>query len=292
MGTCKRQKCSRKCKRTILTITAGAIHGVEPGTKFGLWKSRDDLQQSPHAIVTIATVKAYESIVEPYVPETKTLKTFVAQVVGNPPPKLAIYVPDTIAEMKCFKDLFIEDAGRTPLVMNRASSKELASVGLTYDPEHQEIGIEILTVEESEQKIRHVIEPNVDELYRAIEHLSSYYSHRERVNSRPPNIGNKGEKVPFASKFALDIFVLTEQDDDEESGGGLVPGGSNLNVPGVGVDLVVGEHNEDDDYGLLIHNHTDLDVFPYLFSFDSSNFSISKVHHLRNAHTSLTDLGT
>ena len=59
------------------------------------------------------------------------------------------------------------------------------------------------------------------------------------------------------------------------------PNGPNLNIQGTGVELTVGSHNEEDMYGVIITNNTAFPVFPYLFYFDSSNFSISTHSSLR-----------
>jgi hypothetical protein len=247
-----------------LTIAgAGAIHGISVGSKFAIWKSRKDLHTEPLATVTVDVVKGNESVAT--FKMRAGSKSFVAQIKENPKPKLSIHVPKVIQNMDCFKNLISETEGRLPLSIVVVEDEALASIGLTYLEEYNEIGFKMLNPEEQGQQIRHTICDNAEDLHEALDHLCHYYYHRDRVNTKPQAIGG----VPFSSKFTIDVFTLQENDE-----GIYIPSGPNLNIQGTGLELTVGEHNEDDMYGFKITNHTNLPVFPYLFYFDSSNFSI------------------
>jgi hypothetical protein len=253
-----------------LTIAgAGAIHGISVGSKFAIWKSLSDVTGDPLAIVTVDVVKGHESMASFNLMKGDS-KTFVAKIKENPEPKLFIHIPENIEKMKCFRNLFSE--GRPPLSIAVTKDRSLASIGLTYLDEYDEIGFEMLNPEEQGQKIRHTINAAAADLYEALDHLCHYYYHRDRVNPRLQTFGQDG--VPISSQFTVDMFRLEEKD------GFYMPCGPNLNIQGIGVQLTVGSHNEEDNYGFRIINNTDFSVFPCLFYFDSSNFSISTLPSL------------
>jgi hypothetical protein len=250
-----------------LTIAgAGAIHGISVGSKFAIWNSLNDLQANPLATVTVEVVRGHESIA--------TFKTrvdsssFIAQLKESSKPELFIHVPENIQNMKCFKNLFSETENRPPLSIAVTKDKSLATIGLTCLDQYGEIGFEMLNPEEQGQKIRHTIEATAKDLHGALDHLCKYYCHRNRVNTKPPTIGD--DKTPFSSKFTVEVFKLEETDE-----GYYEPVGPYLNVQGTGVQLTVGPHDEGDNYGFRITNNTKVPVFPYLFYFDNSDFSIS-----------------
>ncbi|RXW18480.1 hypothetical protein EST38_g7376 [Candolleomyces aberdarensis] len=252
-----------------LTITgAGAIHGISVGSKFAIWKSRSDLKADPLATVTVEVVKAHESIAT--FKKKVGSRSLVAQIKENPKPTLFIYVPEVIQNMNCFKDLFLETEGRPPLSIAVTEDKVLANIGLTYFDKHREIGFEMLKSEEQDQKIRHTIDPTAEDLYGALDHLCHYYYHRDRVSTQ---VIGQDHKVPFSSKFTVDVFTLEENDEEI-----YVPSGPNLNIQGTGVELTIGSHNAEEMYGFRITNNTEFPVFPYLFYFDSSNFSITPIY--------------
>jgi hypothetical protein len=184
---------------------------------------------------------------------------------------LYIHVSKTIQGMDCFKNLISETKGRPPLSVVVVENEDLASIGLTYLDGSNQIGFEMLNPEEQGQKILHTIDAKAGDLHGALDHLCHYYYHRDRVNPNHPVIGDREDKkTPFSSKFTVDVFALDEKDE-----GIYVPTGPNLNIQGTGVQLTVGAHNKDDFYGFRIVNNTKLPVFPYLFYFNSSDFSIS-----------------
>ncbi|KAF5326404.1 hypothetical protein D9611_000943 [Ephemerocybe angulata] len=263
------------------TISAGAIHGVEPGTKFGLWKSRADLQGPAHAEIKITQnddVRAYETIVS-YTPRPAFPGPMVAQILGNPKPKLDIYVPPEIKRLDCYKTVFSTEGGRLLPPVKVVDTKGLATIGLKYfGDDDPVIGFEMLDPKEERQKIRHVIEPTVDELQEAMAHLAAYYHHKDRKNIKAPVItGDGNKKELFSSKFTFDAFVLEGREDGAYRTT-WVPSGENRNVEGSGIKITVCDETQNDYYGFRITNHTDFDVFPYLFYFDSSNFSITAIY--------------
>ncbi|KAJ2921616.1 hypothetical protein H1R20_g15479, partial [Candolleomyces eurysporus] len=237
-----------------LTIAgAGAIHGISVGSKFAIWKSRSDLKADPLATVTVEVVKAHESIAT--LKEKVGSRSLVAQIKENPKPTLFIHVPEIIQNMNCFEDLFLETESRPPLSIAVTRDKALASIGLTYFDKYREIGFEMLKPEEQDQKIRHTIDCTAEDLYGALDHLCHYYYHRDRVSTQV--IGQQDHKVPFSSKFTVDVFTLEENDEEI-----YVPSGPNLNIQGTGVELTIGSHNAEDMYGFRITNNTEFPVFP------------------------------
>ncbi|RXW14955.1 hypothetical protein EST38_g10900 [Candolleomyces aberdarensis] len=296
----------KKIKNKLeLTIAgAGAIHGISTGSEFAIWNSRSDLDKEPLAIVTVGKVKGHESVAtlsESVATLIKSVATpskkpeaisLVAQIKHNPMPKLSIHVPKAIQSMQCFGDLFSEGEGRRPLEITVTEDKTLASIGLTYLDELDEIGFELLKPKDQGQKIRHTIDPTAEDLHGALEHLCHYYYHRDRtaeIEKEPEREPEKEpgkesgkesgtvvigkDKTPFSSKFTIDVFTLEENDEEI-----YVPSGPNLNIQGTGVELTVGPHNEEDLYGFRITNNTNFPVFPYLFYFDNSDFSITPIY--------------
>lgn len=261
-----------------VTIGAGAIHGVELETKFGLWKSRADIQSKPYATLTVnssSTIRAYETDI----PTSAVAGPMVAQMLGNPKSRLPIYVPPNIKDLDCYKTVFSTEGGRVLPPVTVVDKEALATIGLKYfEGNDPAIGFEMLNPQEAKQKIRHVVGPTADELQQAMSHLAAYYHHKDRKNPNPPiitdNSGRNGEL--FSSKFTLDVFIL-ENKEGNTSKKTLVPKGPSKNIDASGVKITICEETRQDNYGFCIKNHTDIDVFPYLFYFDSSNFSISLI---------------
>ncbi|KAJ2925983.1 hypothetical protein H1R20_g11114, partial [Candolleomyces eurysporus] len=250
---------------------AGAIHGISTGSKFAIWKSPEDLklEEKPLATVVVKTVNGHDSVAPAPVEieDEPGVTQLVAQLMENPRPPLSLYVPQAIQDMGCFRTLFSKETKRPPLSI-MVTEKVQARVGLIYLDERT-IGFEMLSDAEQGQKIHHTIEPNADHLHRALDHLCRYYHHLDRINKKAVTL----DKIPFSSKFTLDVFTLQGNEEDI-----YVQSGPNLNVLGTGVELTVGPHNKEDLYGFKITNHTKLNVYPYLFYFDSSNFSITALY--------------
>ncbi|RXW18477.1 hypothetical protein EST38_g7375 [Candolleomyces aberdarensis] len=260
-----------KSKDQQLTIVgAGACYGTSIGSTFAVWRSREDVQKPPLTTVVVNIVKPHESMA-PF--EMKfSARSFVAQIKKNPTPQLSIYAPEVIQNMDCFKASISGTKDLPPPSVSVTRNKALACIGFTYLDEHDEIGFEPLNPEERQQKIPHTIPATADDLRRALRHLCHYYYHRDRVNRSPPVVGAE-DKVPFSSKFTLGLFKLQENEEEK-----YVEKGQNLNIAATGVELIIGPDNEDDSYGFKITNNTDFPVFPYLFYFDSSNFSITSIY--------------
>ncbi|KAJ2921621.1 hypothetical protein H1R20_g15474, partial [Candolleomyces eurysporus] len=219
----------------------GALKGANTAelTYEGLIERMETLtSQTPQCeeIVTVEKVKGHESFAT--LSKKADSKSLVAQIKHNPLPKLSIYVPKTIQSMECFMNLFSEGEGRRPLGITVTEDKTLASVGLTYLDEHDEIGFEMLKPKDQDQKIRHTIDPTVEDLHGALEHLCHYYYHRDRadeIRKEPVTIGEGEDKTPFSSKFTIDVFMLEERDEEI-----CMPSGPNLNIHGTRVELTVG----------------------------------------------------
>ncbi|KAJ2914905.1 hypothetical protein MD484_g5508, partial [Candolleomyces efflorescens] len=253
-----------------LTIAnAGAAHGITIGSKFAIWASPNDQNADPLTTVAVETVRAFDSIAT-FMTTKVNSRSFVAQIQENPKPELVIYVPDNIKIMGCFKNLFSD--GRPPLRIAVTEDKFLATIGLTFLDEYDEIGFEMLIPEEQKQKIRYSIEASPDDLHAALDHFCAFFDRRDRVKRGSPTMGE--DRMLSSPNFTVEIFRL-ELNYYEDYQGLLNPAGPNLNIQGTGIQLVVGPHNEDDFYGFRINNSTDQRVFPYLFYFDSADFSIS-----------------
>ncbi|KAJ2933868.1 hypothetical protein H1R20_g3229, partial [Candolleomyces eurysporus] len=251
----------------LTIVGAGACYGTSIGSTFAVWRAREDVQNPPLTTVVVNIVKPHESIA-PFDMMVGT-KFFVAQIKKNPVPQLSIHVPGVIQIMDCFKGLISGNQNQHPLSIFVAKDKALASIGLTYLAEHDEIGFEPLNPEERRQRICHTIPATADDLHGALRHLCHYYYHRDRVNKKPPTV----DQVSFSSKFTIGLFKLQETEDEK-----YVERGRNLNIATTGVELIIGPDNEDDGYGFRITNNTNFPVFPYLFYFDSSNFSIASIY--------------
>ncbi|RXW25399.1 hypothetical protein EST38_g395 [Candolleomyces aberdarensis] len=281
------------------TVEAGAFHGIQKGCKFGIWKSANDLQrQKPHAtIVTVDTVQAFRSIAKNadsrILPNRKSPHppppSFFAQILDNPQRELRVHVPDVIQKMECFKTLFDETKHRPPLKIDTHANEAQASVGLTYleDDHAVKIGFKVLTPNEQDQNIRYTIPPEVDHLYHALRHLSHYFYHRDRVGSHNPRIGaTKEVQVPLSSQVIIAMFTFKATDEDDNSHKRdkevILP------TDGTTVELTVERDNESSLYGFEITNTTRFPMFPYLFYFNSSDFSVATVPTPLAAGCSLT----
>ncbi|KAJ2934575.1 hypothetical protein H1R20_g2531, partial [Candolleomyces eurysporus] len=267
---------SATLKDGSLTIAgAGAFHGISIGSQFAIWRSQSDLPNDPLATVTVNAVRGHESMapfkkkVESMAPFRMKVRRFVAQIKENPKPQLFIHVPQSIQNMDCFISMISENENRRPLSIIITQDAFSASIGLTYLGDTQEIGFKMLNPEEQEQKIRHTIETTADDLHRALSHLCSYYYLRDCANTNPRTME---DTVP-SSKFTIDMFTLEENDEEI-----YMPSGPNLNIEGTGVELTLGPHNEEQPYGFKITNNTNFPVFPYLFYFNSSDFSITLIY--------------
>ncbi|KAJ2921615.1 hypothetical protein H1R20_g15478, partial [Candolleomyces eurysporus] len=259
---------------SLVISGAGGIHGISTGSKFAIWRSPEDLklEENPLATVVVETVNGHDSVAPApiEIEDEPGVTQLVAQLMENPGPSLPLYVPQAIQNMECFKTMFSKETKRPPLSIMVTEEKAEARVGLVYLDERT-IGFEMLSDAEQGQKICHTIEPNADHLHRALNHLCRYYHHLDRINKKVVTLGP--DKIPFSSKFTLDVFTLQGNEEDI-----YVQSGPNLNVLGTGVELTVGPHNKEDLYGFKITNHTKLNVYPYLFYFDSSNFSITALY--------------
>ncbi|RXW15391.1 hypothetical protein EST38_g10463 [Candolleomyces aberdarensis] len=267
---------SATLKNGSLTIAgAGAFHGISIGSQFAIWRSQSDLPNNPLVIVTVNAVRGHESMApfkqkfESMAPFRMKVRRFVAQIKENPKPQLFIHVPQSIQNMDCFISMISENENRHPLSIIITQDAFSASIGLTYLDDTQEIGFKMLNPEEQGQEIRHTIETTADDLHGALSHLCSYYYLRDYANTNPRTME---DTVP-SSKFTIDMFTLEENDEEI-----YMPSGPNLNIEGTGVELTLGPHNEEEPYGFKITNNTNFPVFPYLFYFNSSDFSITLIY--------------
>ncbi|KAJ2923438.1 hypothetical protein H1R20_g13657, partial [Candolleomyces eurysporus] len=249
-------------KSSKFTVEAGAFHGIQKGCKFGIWKSEDDLRrQKPHAtVVTVDMVYAFRSIANnvngAILPNRKSLHThttppsFFAQILDNPQRVLRVHVPDAIQKMECFKTMFDETKHRPPLKIDTLANEAQAS----------------------DQEIRYTILPDADDLYEALRHLSHYFYHRNRVGRSNPRVGaTKEVQATLASQVKIAMFTLKETDDGE---GYKRDKEVILPTDGSTVELIVERESEGSLYGFEITNTSKFDVFPYLFYFNSSDFSV------------------
>lgn len=105
--------------------------------------------------------------------------------------------------------------------------------------------------------------PNVNDIYPVIRAAAHYHRHLHRIN-KEASLRNQVRiefmKLKYEEDYDEDFNLITRID------------GPNLNIGGI-VDIVV---NKDSMYGTNIINDTDLVLFPYLFFFDNSDFSISE----------------
>lgn len=226
------------------------------------------MRNPPLDTVVVDIVRPHESLA-PF-NEPVSSRHLIAQIRKNPIPELTIHIPEN-SKIRNIEGLMSGPEDRSPLNIVITKDKAFASIGLAYLDERKEIGFELLNPAERRQKICHTIPASATgDLHEALRRLCHYYYHLNRANKSPPSVGAE-DRAPFSSKFAIELIRLKE----DEDGKYVERPGGNVNVAAAGIELVIGPANEEDNYGLRIVNNTDFPVFPYLFYFDSSTFSIS-----------------
>ncbi|KAJ2934628.1 hypothetical protein H1R20_g2458, partial [Candolleomyces eurysporus] len=205
------------------------------------------------------------------------LRSPVSQEDANP--KLLIYVADDIQRMPFFKQWSNQkEIYRLRVV---PTSEANATISLISLPDCDKIGLKLSGSQEKEQMILHTISPKISNLHQSLQHLCHYYFYRDHF--KPTR--ERGQPL-LSSKVTLSMFKLQQVDEDGE----LVPSGPNLNVGGSTIELTVGSHDGEpkDAYGFRIGN-LDHNVYPYLFHFEDSTFSIKRIYSPPIDHGALGD---
>lgn len=118
------------------------------------------------------------------------------------------------------------------------------------------------------KRLPHTTKVDLDSLYPVICAVTNWYYHLLRT---PPTRSLSGP-----GNITVDFTELEVVYDEIGNPSYLIPSGSNLSltVPGLGniVDLVV---DEEQLYGQTVNNSSAVALYPYLFCFDNSDFSIS-----------------
>jgi hypothetical protein len=252
----------------MYVMEAGAAHGVSSAAEFTVYEERESPpRNAPLGTLVVHGIGAFSSILD--------VPFGFARFALNRPAYALQSKTGTEGGLRLF---VAADESRTGIFESLAREAQLSGSALPgivlVDERRAELGTRIedshvvfnifnpLVTKFGLVRMPFRISPTVEDVYPVIRAAVHYHWHLRRTN----------RKRCFPNKVRMEFMKLKQDDEDFDDDFNLIirPDGPNLNIGGV-VDIVV---DQDAIYGINIINETDLSLFPYLFFFDNSDFSI------------------
>lgn len=261
-----------KTQDNELKIEAGVIHGITIGATFELWESHEAYDNKLECLgaVDVSQIGQFHSSASLLShPKRDKTPTLAVQVGWGKKQVLRLYAPE---EVSCVREAVLKQSAvtssqRMEITLSDLGAAEISAVVVgnkiafdTHDPRVMQYGL---------TRLPKTVDQDVDAIHSVLCGIAHYSYHLRRTNVTPP----KFDGVPLREKIVVEFFRLQEGGFGEDGTRQMVPG-ANLNVPGAGIDLVVGEAL----YGFKIVNNSPLDLYPYFFFFDNCDLSISSLY--------------
>ena len=259
-----------KTQGNELIIQAGVIQGVTIGATFELWESHEAYDKKLECLgaVAVSRIDQFHSSASLLShPKRDQSPTLAVQVGWGKKQVLRLHAP---REVSCIREAVLKQSAvassqRMEITLSDDSGvAEISAVVVgnkiafdTHDPRVTQYGL---------TRLPKTVDQDVDAIHSVLCGIAHYSYHFRRTNVTPPKFGG----VPLGEKIVVEFFRLREGEFGDDGNREMVPDGANLNVPGVGIDLVVDEAS----YGYKIINHSTLDLYPYFFFFDNCDLSI------------------
>jgi len=252
-----------------LIIQAGVIHGVTIGATFELWENHEAYDKKLECLgaVAVSRIDQFHSSASLLShPKRDESPTLAVQVGWGKKQVLRLHAP---REVSCVREAVLKQSAvtssqRMEITLSDLGAAEISAVVVknkiafdTHDLRVTQYGL---------TRLPKTVDQDVDAIHSVLCGIAHYSYHFRRTNVPPPKFGG----VPLGEKIVVEFFRLREGEFGDDGNREMVPDGANLNVPGVGIDLVVDEAS----YGYKIINHSTLDLYPYFFFFDNCDLSI------------------
>jgi len=259
-------------RRKGITIKkAGTFLGIEEHTKFKFWPEGEDSDSPLAFCALVKTTEPFQSRIPD--PSSSRHSTRLYAQVLSPSRKMKglVYLPQEVASLPCFQELFNPPDKSFSLdnVMTPTSSKEQSQLALHLTNEGK-IGFTIRLPSGDMQSIQSEVCPTTDQVYKALKTIADFCYHRDRAPERLPSRDSCGGPP---TQFSLEVCRVMRDPHK-----GLIPSGPQ-NLISNGELMIQIDGSNDDAYGIKLHNKIKRPVFPYLFYFNQSTFSVSEYRH-------------
>ncbi|KAF8968723.1 caspase domain-containing protein [Flammula alnicola] len=267
----------RDSESNTLTLMAGSAHGFIKGDEFTVYGGNlKDTKEKPLGILCITKSGLDTSTLE-FCPGTSKASTFA---LPDSVPTFAVYTRSTSNKTALL--LYIEPSDNSMSLIKGIISENLQSIHLVSTPTSAHIALS--TDKKGKRLLFEVVDKNVtsekfkcrkevptvprhgdsEDLARILKGLSHYYWHLYRNPDTDSTFDGQRVSVAFYKLNKAEAPLVPEDEQD------------NLNINNV-VHVDVGD--EEVLYGLKVINESRRDLFPVLFYFDNTDFSISERGH-------------
>jgi hypothetical protein len=251
------------------TMKAGAAHGITTGTEFTVHQESEFPPTTPPlGVLVVRETMAFTSTLSPLDGTRFSLSrpAYALQYKASAEQGFRLHViPDKILTSlfeTLAQDTQHADSAHTKLIL---VEKERAELDIAIENGLVVFSIlNPLVTKFGLVRCPFQIPPDVDDLNPIVHAAAHYHWHLRRTN-----------KTSHCQNQVRLEFMRLKQDKndfDDDLNAIVRPDGPNLNISGV-VDIVV---DKDAIYGIKIVNDSPLALYPSLFYFDNSDFSISK----------------
>jgi hypothetical protein len=251
-------------------MEAGAAHGVANGTEFIVYQDPEfPPRNAPLGTLVVRDISAFSSTLDVPLGSTRfalAQPSYALQSNAGAAEGLRLHMArdETLARVfEAFvQKLQLASPTHTNIVL---VDKEQAELAIEIEDSHVIFNIlNPFVTKFGLVRLPFQITPNIDDVYPVICAAVHYHWHLHRTN----------KKAHLQNRVRIEFMKLKQDDEDFDEDFNLIlrPDGPNLNIGGV-VDIVV---DEDAIYGINIINDTALALYPSLFFFDNSDFSISE----------------
>ena len=247
-------------------MDAGSAHGITDGAEFAVYEYRDwPPKTSPLGTLVALDTRAFSTsadVVSGASQFALTESAFALQTKAGAEEDLRIHVAMDEKLIGVFEAL-VQEMQHTGDEQRRIllSKKNNAELDIALDDGLVVFNIlDPLVTKFGLSRMPFRISPKVDDVYPVIRAAAHYRWHLRRTNKKPI----------FQNKVHIEFKQLTMIRE-------ILPIGPDLNIDGV-VNFVV---DNEAMYGIRIINDTPIPLYPSLFYFDNSDFSISGYLHMK-----------
>jgi len=239
-------------------MDAGSAHGITDGAEFVVFKDREMSPEIPPlGILVVLETRAFSTTLDVVEGVTRfglAEPAFALQTKVGIEEDLRLHVEINERLTGVFQALAQEMQITSPhqrrILLNE---KENAELGISLEDGQVVFNIlDPLVTRFGLTRMPARVHPIVDDVYAVIGAAAHYRWHLRRSSMKPL----------FQNNVWMDFKQLTQARE---------PYGDDLNVDGV-IDIVVDEHAM---YGIKVFNNTSKSLYPWLFYFDNSDFSIT-----------------
>jgi hypothetical protein len=244
-----------------ITLEAGSAQGITIGSRFAVHKM--DLLDSrfqpnpPLGYLVVTSVNVFSSILEPppHSPQFRPPRRFYCKAVDGVPRSISIYAKEKV----WLESLFHSDNQQTPL-FNIVDDPAQCNLELTiqndiiYFDRHNDAVIPHIG-----SRLRHTVSrSDPATLQKVVNAARHFYYHLMRT------------APDSAQDVRMEVRAL--QADDFDDYADLRPVSENL----IAQEPATIQLNDDSCFGINVFNDSDSVLYPYLFYFDPSDFTISE----------------